>query len=86
MIDSEILFSNQKLDFKTLNLTCATYAEMYLFFNIIKTQKEKLESFTMSKTDRHLLRQQVRQIISVIITNTCVFAVFKTKRELKCQN
>jgi hypothetical protein len=40
----------------------------------------------MSKTDRHLLRQKVRQKISVIITNTCVFVVFKTKHELKCQN
>ena len=46
----------------------------------------KLESFTSSKRDRHLLRQKVCQIISVIMTNTCVFAVFKTKRELKCQN
>ena len=40
----------------------------------------------MSKTDRHLLCQKVRQKISVIITNTCVFVVFKTKGELKCQN
>jgi hypothetical protein len=40
----------------------------------------------MSKTDRHLLRQIVRQKISVIITNTCVFVVFKTKCELICQN
>ena len=47
---------------------------------------QKLESFTTSKTDGHLLRQKVRQKISVIITNTCVFVVFKTKRELKCQN
>ena len=31
---------------------------------------------TTSKTDRHLLRQQVRQKISVIIRNTCVFVVF----------
>ena len=46
---------------------------------------EKPESFTTSKTDRHLLSQTIRQIISVIITNTCVFAVFKTKCELKCQ-
>ena len=36
--------------------------------------------------DRQLLRQKVRQIISVIKTNTGVFVVFKTKRELKCQN
>ena len=39
----------------------------------------------MSKTDRHLLRQKVRQRISVMKTNTAVFVVFKTKRELKCQ-
>ena len=55
-----------------------------------KTEKnfslQELESFTTSKTDRHLLRQKVCQKISVIITNTCVFVVFKTKRELKCQN
>ena len=42
-------------------------------------------SFTTSKTDRHLLRQKVRQRISVMKTNTGVFVVFKTKRELKCQ-
>jgi hypothetical protein len=30
----------------------------------------KLESFTTSKTDRHLLRQKVGQKISVIKTNT----------------
>ena len=36
--------------------------------------------------DRQLLRQIVRHKISVIKTNTCVFVVFKTKRELKCQN
>ena len=40
----------------------------------------------MSKTDRQLLRQKVCQIISVMITNTGEFVVFKTKRELKCQN
>ena len=39
-----------------------------------------------SKTDRHLLRQKVGQEISVIITNTCVFVVFKTKCESECQN
>ena len=40
----------------------------------------------MSKTDGHLLRPKVRQKISVIITNTCGFVVFKTKHESKCQN
>ena len=39
----------------------------------------------MSKTDRHLLHQKVCQRISVMKTNTAVFVVFKTKRELKCQ-
>ena len=39
----------------------------------------------MSKMDRQLLHQKVRQRISVMKTNTGVFAVFKTKRELKCQ-
>ena len=39
----------------------------------------------MSKTYRHLLRQKVRQRISVMKTNTAVFVVFTTKRELKCQ-
>ena len=39
----------------------------------------------MSKMDRHLLRQKARQRISVMKTNTGVFVVFKTKRELKCQ-
>ena len=36
--------------------------------------------------DRQLLRQKVRQKISVMKKNTGVFVVFKTKRELKCQN
>ena len=39
----------------------------------------------MSKTDRQLLHQKVRQRITVMKTNTGVFVVFKTKRELKCQ-
>ena len=36
--------------------------------------------------DRQLFRQKVCQKISVIKINTCVFVVFETKRELKCQN
>ena len=50
-----------------------------------------LQYWTMSwsllqrqKADRHLLRQKVRERISVMKTNTGVFVVFKTKRELKC--
>ena len=43
-------------------------------------------TFTMSEMDRHLLRQKLRQKISVIITITCVFVAFTTKCELKCQN
>ena len=47
----------------------------------------------MSKMDCHLLRQKVRQRISVMKTNTCAFfflnliafVVYKTKRESKCQ-
>ena len=39
----------------------------------------------MSETDRHLLRQKVRQRISVMKKNTGVFVVFKTKRDSKCQ-
>ena len=34
---------------------------------------------------RQLLRQKVYQRISVMKTNTGIFVVFKTKRELKCQ-
>ena len=37
------------------------------------------------RMDRQLLRQKVCQGISVMKTNTGVFVVFKTKRELKCQ-
>ena len=48
------------------------------------TQKRRF--FTTSKTGRHLLRQKVHQRISVMKTNTGVFVVFKTKRELKCKN
>ena len=40
----------------------------------------------MSIMDRQLLRQKVRQKILIIKTNTCVFDVFKTKCEIKCQN
>ena len=43
---------------------------------------QKLEFFTASNS----CCQKVRQKFSVIITNTCVFAVFRTKSELKCQN
>ena len=35
--------------------------------------KHKLQSFTTSKTDRHLLRQKVRQRISVMKTNALMF-------------
>ena len=35
--------------------------------------------------DRQLLRQKVRQRISVMKSNNGVFVVFKTKRESKCQ-
>ena len=48
------------------------------------THKRSL--FTSSKTDCHLLRQKVRQRISVKKTNTGIFVVFKTKRESKCQD
>ena len=37
----------------------------------------------MSKTDRHLLRQKVRQRISVMKTNTGVVVVIKTKHVSK---
>ena len=39
----------------------------------------------MSQKDCHLLHQKVRQKCSVIITNTCVFVVFMTKRELNAK-
>ena len=38
----------------------------------------------MLKMDHHLLRQKVRQRISVMETNNGVFVVFKTNHELKC--
>ena len=41
--------------------------------------QEKLESFTTSKTDRHLLHQKVCQRISGMKINKGVFVVFKTK-------
>ena len=40
----------------------------------------------MSNMDRQLLHLKVHQEISVMTTNTVVLVVFKTKRELKCQN
>ena len=45
----------------------------------------KRSIFTTSKADCQLLRQKVRQRISVMKTNNSVFVVFKTKHELKCQ-
>ena len=39
----------------------------------------------MSKTASHLVCQKLCQRISVMKTNTSVFVVFKTYRELKCQ-
>ena len=36
--------------------------------------------------DHQLLRQKVRQRISVMKTKAGVFVVFNTKRELKCQD
>ena len=44
-----------------------------------------MEVFYNVKNGYHLLRQKVRQRISVMKTNTGVFVVFKTKRELNCQ-
>ena len=38
--------------------------------NTLSIHKHKLESFTTSKTDRHLLRQKLRQRMSVMKTNT----------------
>ena len=48
-------------------------------------KESKCSIFTTSKTDCQLLRQKVRQRISVMKTNTGVFVVFKTKRELERQ-
>ena len=45
----------------------------------------KRSILTISKMDHQLLRQKVCQRISVMKTNTGVFVVFKTRRELKCQ-
>ena len=42
--------------------------------------------YKMSNMDCQLLRQKVHQKISVMKTNSGVFVVFKTKRELKCHN
>ena len=62
---------------------------LILFFSKTITQTAKRDkSWSLlqhQKTDRHLLRQKVRQRISVMKTNTAVFVFFKTKRELKCQ-
>ena len=57
------------------------------FKTVMQSRQQALQRslFTTSKTDHHLLRQKLRQRISVMETNTAVFVVFKTKRELKCQ-
>ena len=62
---------------------------------IVESYKNKLGNNNFSKKpqktfnttsimDDQLLRQKVHQKISVIKTNTFIFVVFKTKRELKC--
>ena len=48
--------------------------------------KQKLDFCVASNTGRQKVRKKMRQKFSVIITNSCGFLVFKTKRELKCQN
>ena len=47
---------------------CCILTRKFLQFSYI------CSTFTASKTDRHLLSQKVCRKISVIITNTCVFA------------
>ena len=67
-------------------------------WNFLYCQKQtvksshKMESFTTSQWDCHLLHQKVHQRISVMKTNTlylsrelCFFVVFKTKCKLKSQ-
>ena len=49
-----------------------------------RTMRQKLEFCTASNTGCQKLGQKMCQKFSVIITNICVFFVFKTKRELKC--
>ena len=54
----------------------------------VQSRRQKLNSGVFlqhQRMDRQLLRQKVRQRISVMKTNTGVFVVFKKKRELKCQ-
>ena len=46
----------------------------------------KLKFFTTSKSDGQLSCQKLGQRISVMKTNTGVFGVFKTKKELECQS
>ena len=58
---------------------------IYLLFLTDKNEFVYWKSFTTSKTDCHLSRQKVGQRISVMKTNTGIFVVFTTKRELKCQ-
>ena len=48
--------------------------------------KQERKFSTALIIERQLSRQKICQKFSVIITNTCVFSVFKTKYELKCQN
>ena len=59
--DSTIIFSYRLRH----RVRCVCFAQY-----ILGQLAQKLESFTTSKTDRHLLCQNVRQKISVIKTNT----------------
>ena len=90
-IISDLKNSDTKND-KKRQKTCKFMNKKYLSLNMVTVEEQELHMeshkqrfFTTSKTDRHLLRQKVRQRISVMKTNTGVFVVFKTKRELKRQ-
>ena len=58
----------------------------FLYIQVIETFQHNNSLSKTSNMDRQLFNQKIRQKISVIKINTCVFVVFKTKRELKCQD
>ena len=79
-----LFFINNEWKINSANPACLSKPTGDLRVNAYWIQKQSLS--TTSSMDRHLLHQKIRHIISVMKTNTGVFVVFKTKRELKCQN
>ena len=87
-IISDLKNSDTKND-KTRQKTCKFMNEKYLSLNKVTVEEQELHMeshkqrfFTTSKTDRHLLRQKVRQRISVMKTNTALVFLLSLRQNI----